>query len=87
MYDYCNPAISIRRLSGAHARSVPMSRELLSQTSVFSVDSDVAPLREFCAIVEAHGAWLMVDEAHATGTTALSFPSAAPCVFGGSEES
>ena len=41
---------------------------LVAVESVYSVLGDAAPLREILALTSAHGALLLVDEAHAIGT-------------------
>ena len=73
--------VDAARLSGATIRVFPHNHleklERLLQTakgrvlvvteSIFSMDGDAAPLREIAELKSKHGAWLLVDEAHAVG--------------------
>src|SRR5215213_2770601 len=42
-------------------------RKLLITDGVFSMDGDLGPLPELCAVAEEFGAIMMVDDAHASG--------------------
>jgi len=44
-----------------------VKRRLVITDGVFSMDGDIAPMPEIAALAKAHGAIMMVDDAHASG--------------------
>jgi 8-amino-7-oxononanoate synthase len=61
------PHRDLKGLEKALQKTPGGKRRLIITDSVFSVDGDLAPLRELVELKERYGAWLMIDEAHATG--------------------
>ena len=52
---------------GRMLNSSPAARKLVVSDAVFSMDGDVAPVRELLALCERHDAWLLLDDAHGFG--------------------
>ena len=63
-YAHCDASALSRRLS---VDAPAGSRTVVATDGVFSMDGDVAPLREIAALCRARDAWLMVDDAHGFG--------------------
>jgi 8-amino-7-oxononanoate synthase len=51
------------------------SHALLLTETVFSMDGDIAPLKELHAAAQAAGAWMMTDDAHGLGVVAFDNPA------------
>ena len=63
IYPHCD----LDRLESELKRIPQKSRRLIVTETVFSMDGDIAPVREIVELASHHGAMVMVDEAHATG--------------------
>lgn len=61
-YAHADMAALRSRLETSKAR-----RRLIVSDAVFSMDGDVAPLRELLALAEEFDAWLLIDDAHGFG--------------------
>jgi 8-amino-7-oxononanoate synthase len=61
------PHRDLERLEQMLQKAAGGRRRLIITDSVFSVDGDLAHLPGLVALKERYGAWLMIDEAHATG--------------------
>ncbi len=61
------PHLNLRKLEDILQQSQSYRRRLIITETVFSMDGDQAPLAEIVALKEKYAAWLMLDEAHATG--------------------
>ncbi len=62
-YEHGDIAALARALDDARGART----RLIATDGVFSMDGDVAPLREICDLAERHDALVMVDDSHATG--------------------
>ena len=61
------PHRNLTKLEAILQQGDAFRRKLIVTETVFSMDGDLAPLAEIVALKEKYGAWLMIDEAHATG--------------------
>ena len=63
VYDHCDSD----HLESILAANRQRRRVLVITETVFSMDGDLAPLADISRACRRHGAWLVVDEAHASG--------------------
>jgi len=61
------PHRDVKALETLLEETASFPRRLVITDGVFSMDGDVAPMREIASLARAHGAIMMVDDAHASG--------------------
>ncbi|WP_354687854.1 8-amino-7-oxononanoate synthase [Cupriavidus necator] len=61
-YPHCDAAALEKLLAASTSE-----RKLIVTDSVFSMDGNVAPLRQLLALAERYDAWIIVDDAHGFG--------------------
>ena len=61
-YAHCDMRALERLLQSSSARN-----KIIVSDSVFSMDGDIAPVRELLDLAERHDAWLVLDDAHGFG--------------------
>ena len=76
VYKHCD----ISALEKTLRRSSKYRRRLIVTDSVFSMDGDIAPVKEIVALGKQYDAIVMVDDAHATGV--LEYEGKADIVMG-----
>ena len=64
---HVHPHNDLDALARNLAATASARRRLVVTDAVFSMDGDLAPLREMLALCERHDAWLMIDDAHGFG--------------------
>ena len=63
IYRHCD----VEHLESLLAQSMKFRHRLIVTDGVFSMDGDIAPLPEICALAERYDATVMVDDAHSLG--------------------
>ena len=61
------PHRDMSKLEGVLERCQVYKRRLIVTDSIFSMDGDLAPLPEIVSLARRYRAFVMIDEAHATG--------------------